>query len=124
MTGLFDKDVIQISFSIPQELQQAVSENEILRSETSVDVKEYLEQIQKLTDNLDEYKDNLRKQIEVSQELGEKVSFYENEGKLLRNKLQSSLRRIETIENVICQAAQVIEEILAVCTQHRSYMKL
>lgn len=74
----------------------------------------YLVQIQELADNLEEYKTNLRKQIEINRELEENISFYRSEEETVRNQLHASLSRIENVENVIRQAAEVIREILSV----------
>ena len=89
-------------------------ENEVLKSEVGINVSDYLLQIEKLSDNLDEYKTNLRKQIEINRELHQAALFHQDEEKKLGEKLLSSLSRIEHMENVIRRASEVIQEILSV----------
>lgn len=74
----------------------------------------YNEKIQSLTDNLEEYKVNLCRQISVNEELKQKISLYQQRENVLNENLKIALDRIRRVENIICCASTSIKEILLV----------
>ncbi len=91
-----------------------MNENDNLRSKFHDNANTYAQKIENLSSNLEEYKLNLKQQIDVNEQLRKNISLYQQQEDILNNNLREALARVETTENVIQNAAKIIKEVVLV----------